>query len=66
MEICARCGAEFDVTSARRSIGRMYGTGVYNDFYPEEYVCKHCAAWEMVHDYAQDEEQEKTPEMPTK
>lgn len=51
MAICSRCGREFDVSDARRSIGRTYGAGTYNDYYPEADVCEYCAVEEVSCDY---------------
>lgn len=56
MAICSRCGDEFDVSSARRSIGRRYGGGTYDDYYPEGDVCEECAVEEISCDYATGEE----------
>ena len=52
MSICSRCGEEFDLTYAKKSMGRMYGAGVYDDYYPEEDVCRSCALEEISADYA--------------
>ncbi len=43
MATCSVCGSEFDVSTARRSIGRKYGAGEYDDFFPEGDVCIDCA-----------------------
>lgn len=51
MTKCVRCGREFDVSYARRSIGRRYGAGLYNDYYPEGNVCEDCATEEISADY---------------
>lgn len=56
MAICSRCGCEFEVSDARRSIGRSYGAGTYNDYYPDCDVCTDCAAEEISADYAAGEE----------
>ena len=50
MAKCVRCGCEFDVSSARRSIGRSYGAGTYDDYYPDGDVCASCAAIEVSTD----------------
>lgn len=52
MAKCERCGSEFDVSTARRSIGRSYGAGIYNDYYPDGDVCEDCATEEISADYA--------------
>ena len=52
MKTCSRCGRSFDLSSAKRSIGRWYGAGSYDDYYPEEDVCKDCAVEEVGADYA--------------
>ncbi|WP_206538479.1 hypothetical protein [Kandleria vitulina] len=51
MAKCVRCGREFDVTYARRSIGQSYGARSYNDYYPEGDVCEYCATEQMSADY---------------
>lgn len=43
MKECKYCGKEFDVTYARRLLGRRYGAGAYNDEYPDADVCENCA-----------------------
>jgi hypothetical protein len=52
MAVCKFCGCEFDVSDVRRSIGRRYGAGVYNDYYPDGDVCESCAVEEIGCDYA--------------
>lgn len=52
MAKCERCGSEFDVSTARRIIGRSYGAGIYNDYYPDGDVCEDCATEEISADYA--------------
>lgn len=47
MAKCVRCGREFDVSYARRSIGHSYGAGTYNEYYPEGDVCEYCATEEL-------------------
>lgn len=42
MAICSMCGREFDLTYARRVIGKKYGAGTYNDEYPDGDVCESC------------------------
>ena len=56
MAICCRCGCEFDVSEARRIIGRRYGAGVYNEYYPNGDVCEHCALPELGAAWATGEE----------
>ena len=43
MPTCVICGEEFDLTEARRSIGRRYGAGEYDDSFPDGDVCGDCA-----------------------
>lgn len=52
MRICTRCEDEFDLSSAKRSLGRSYYAGVYDDYYPDGDVCKECAIEEISADYA--------------
>lgn len=52
MAICRCCGCEFDVSYARRRLGKMYGTGCYNDYYPDGDVCDSCAVEEIGADHA--------------
>lgn len=52
MAICVRCGREFDVSTARRILGRNYGAGTYNDCYPDGDVCEDCALDEVSGGYA--------------
>lgn len=52
MAICAWCGREFDVSTARRSCGRKYGAGMYDDYYPDGDVCERCANEVMSADFA--------------
>ena len=47
MAICVWCGKEFDVSTARRRIGRRYGAGVYDDTFPNGDVCDECASSEI-------------------
>lgn len=47
MPICSMCGREFDLSDARRIIGRRYGAGEYNDNYPDGDVCEDCAIEEL-------------------
>ena len=56
MAVCVECGREFDVTYARRSIGRSYGAGLYNDYFPDGDVCEECAAEVISADCAAGEE----------
>ena len=52
MAVCKFCGKDFDLGDVRRSVGRRYGAGVYNDYYPEGDVCEDCAVEEISCDYA--------------
>lgn len=56
MATCRYCGCEFDVSYARRVMGRWYGAGAYNDYYPDGDVCDKCAAEDISADYATGEE----------
>lgn len=47
MATCSRCGDEFNVSTARRSIGQKYGAGSYDDFFPDGDVCEDCADLEL-------------------
>ena len=47
MATCVRCGCEFNVSSARRSIGRRFYAGAYDDNFPDEDVCTDCATEEL-------------------
>lgn len=44
MATCSMCGEEFNVSTARRSIGQRYGSGTYDEYFPEGDVCEDCAA----------------------
>lgn len=44
---CERCGNEFELGDARRIIGRRFGAGCYNDFFPDGNVCEDCAREEL-------------------
>lgn len=50
MAKCVRCGCEFDLSSARRSIGRSYGAGTYDEYYPNGDVCVSCATMQISGD----------------
>lgn len=52
MPKCVRCGTEFELGYAKRAIGRRYGSGTYDDYYPEGNVCEDCAIKEVSADYA--------------
>ena len=52
MAFCSRCGREFDLSSARRAMGIKYGSGSYNEYYPDGDVCEECAGSEMGADFA--------------
>ena len=47
MAVCSRCGREFDLSFARRSIGRKYGAGQYDDSFEDGDVCDLCASEEI-------------------
>ncbi len=51
MPKCSRCGNDFDLTYARRSMSRNFYAGVYNDYYPDGDVCEECALEEISADY---------------
>lgn len=44
---CVECGQEFDVSEAKRIIGRKFGTGTYVDMFPDCDRCEDCAADEI-------------------
>ena len=46
LAICTRCSCSFDVSNAKRIIGRKYGAGTYDDFYSND-VCESCARDEL-------------------
>ena len=48
MATCSRCGDEFSVSTARRSIGQKYGSGIYDEFFPNGDVCEDCADDELA------------------
>lgn len=56
MAVCVYCGDEFDVSSVRRSIGRSYGAGTYDDYYPDGDACLSCATGPISADYHEGEE----------
>ena len=43
MKTCEFCGREFNLTHAKRVIGRWYGAGAYDYYYPEGTACEDCA-----------------------
>ena len=51
MAVCCFCGKEFDVSTARRVIGRAFGAGTYNEYYPDGDVCEDCAYGNISADY---------------
>lgn len=53
MATCYRCGNSFSVSSARRIIDREFGSGTYDDDYPDHDVCDDCA-WSELQGYADD------------
>lgn len=56
MATCSRCGCEFDLSFAKRSIGQRYGAGTYDNYYPDEEVCDSCAIEQIGTDFAAGEE----------
>lgn len=52
MSTCKFCGEEFELSGVRRRIGRSYGAGIYNEYYPDGDVCERCAVEEISCDYA--------------
>ena len=52
MTTCICCGREFDVSYARRSLGRRYGAGTYDDYCPEANDCEICLSEEVGADYS--------------
>ncbi len=44
---CTRCGEEFDLTKAKRSIGQIFGKGSYNKYCTDGVLCKECAKAEI-------------------
>lgn len=56
MAQCCRCGCDFDLSYARRLIGRRFGAGTYNEYYPDGDVCEDCAYEQISADYATGEE----------
>lgn len=54
--ICSICGAEFDLHRVKRNIGRMYGRGVYDNYYSDGNICESCAIEEISADYGVAEE----------
>lgn len=55
--ICKICGEEFSLSATKRRIGKLYGVGEYDSYYPNGDVCDHCAIEEMSPDYGSGEEQ---------
>lgn len=43
MPICESCGEEFDLSSAKRSIGQIFGAGAYDDLIGDQDLCADCA-----------------------
>lgn len=56
MAICSRCGKEFNLSTARRMIGRIYGAGMYDDTFEDGDVCGDCADIEIGSDIAEYED----------
>lgn len=50
MAVCCCCRREFSVETARRSIGRKYGSGEYDWWFPNEDMCADCADMEVRSD----------------
>ena len=46
MHFCSRCGCTFNLSDAKRVIGRRFGAGTYDDFYSDD-VCEDCALEEL-------------------
>ncbi len=55
--ICRICGEEFNVSAAKRRIGKLYGAGEYDSYFPNGDVCGSCAIEEMSPDYGSGEDQ---------
>lgn len=47
METCAWCGCEFNLSSAKRSINRKYGSETYEDTCIGKTLCKKCVETEV-------------------
>lgn len=47
MAICNYCGCEFNLTHAKRVIGRKFGKGIYDLNFPDGDVCEDCASVEV-------------------
>ena len=43
MPICISCGKEFDLSSAKRSIDRIFGSDAYDDLIGSQSLCADCA-----------------------
>lgn len=56
MPKCVHCGKEFDLSTVRRIMGKRYGAGIYNDYYPNGDVCEDCATEVIGADYATGQE----------
>lgn len=52
-----KSGAEFELASTKRKIGRLYGAGSYSDTFSSEDVCEKCASEQMSADYGVGEEE---------
>ncbi len=48
---CIYCGREFDVSYARRSLGKRFGAGTYDDYCPDANECEDCLYPEISADY---------------
>ena len=51
MAKCVYCGKEFDVTHARKVLGRKFGAGTYDEYCPEADQCEDCLWSEVSADY---------------
>jgi len=47
MPTCKYCGEEFNLSTARRSIGQRFWAGAYDDCFPDGDVCEDCARQEI-------------------
>ena len=59
MAICIECGREFDLSTAKRIIGRRYGAGTYDQYYPNGNECESCATLQISADVGTGEELEE-------
>lgn len=47
MAVCERCGVEFKLSNAKKSIGKKYGAGAYDEFIEPWVLCADCASDEI-------------------